>query len=62
MEDSLNEIVTLILKHWKISMEGPHLKFTILGVEGIWYEEDSDDKSPWNSSNHKTDWACLLES
>ena len=46
MEDSLNEIETLILKHWKISMEGPHLKFTIVGIEGIQYEEDSDDKSP----------------
>ena len=46
MEDSLNEIETLILKHWYISMEEPHLKFTIVGVEGIWYEEDSDDKYP----------------
>ena len=46
MEYSLNEIETLILKHWKISMEGPHLKLTIVGIEGIRYEEDSDDKSP----------------
>ena len=46
MEDSLYDIETLFLKHWKISMEGPHLKFTIVGIEGIQYEEDSDDKSP----------------
>ena len=46
MEDYLNQIETLIWKHWKISMEGPHLKFTIVGIEGIWYEDESDDKSP----------------
>ena len=46
MEDSVNEIETLILKHWKISMEGPHIIFTTVGDEGIWYEEDSDDKYP----------------
>ena len=45
MEDSLIEIETLILKHWKRIMEGTHLKFTIVGVEGIWYEEDSDENS-----------------
>ena len=46
MEDSVNEIETLILKHWKIIFEGPQLKLTTVGVEGIWYEEDSDNKSP----------------
>ena len=46
MEDSLNEIETLFSKHWKTSMEGLHLKLKIVGIEGIWYEENSDDKSP----------------
>ena len=46
MEYSLNEIENLILKHWKISMEGTHLKFTIVGIVGIWYEEVNDEKSP----------------
>ena len=43
-------------------MEGPHLKFTIVGIEGIWYEEDSDEKSPRvKLIQSSIGWVCLLE-